>query len=73
MSANEDNNVVRELLTFRAEDKIILLITETVNDDYCHVMPLLLFRKHCGLEANAIVLNVMPITLLLFLGCRHAV
>lgn len=57
-------------LPLRAEDYMNCHLKMTVNDSYCHVMPLLVFRKRCPtcvlyitLEADAVVLHGMPLLL----------
>ncbi len=59
MSETWENNKVWESLTLQAENKIKHHVTETINDYYCHVTPLLLFRKrpmfmlHVAVNADA--------------------
>lgn len=66
MSANWGDNTVWELFTPQAEDKIHRHITGTINDWYCHVTPLLLFRKpfqcvcYVTVDVDAVDLHVTP-------------
>lgn len=80
MSATWGESEVWELPTPRAQDEINPHMTETVNDGYGYIMPLLLFRKRCLTcllyvtpDANAVVLHVTAITPLYALQCRHAI
>ncbi len=47
MTANREDNEVKELLTLRGEDESDRDITGKINYSYFHVRSSLAFRKHC--------------------------